>query len=98
MNTNRTPLFLMANLGSEMSQIFSYMEKGELKMAQSARSRANIIITELLAHSDMKGRTGEVEILSEIIEDVFASNRRYKVKKSEIEEYFMPFALRLMSV
>ena len=98
MKTDRMSLFLMANLGSEVSQIFSYMEKGELKMAQSARSRANVIIAELLAHPDMKDRTGEVEILSEIIEDVFASSRHFEVKKSEIEAYFMPFAMRLMSV
>ena len=98
MNTTRTTLFLMANLGSEVSQIFSYAEKGELKLAESARLRADRIIKELLAHPEMKGRTGEIEILKSVIEDLFARERQFAVNKTEIEEYFMPFALRLMAV
>ncbi|MDO8664961.1 MAG: hypothetical protein Q7K44_05485 [Candidatus Liptonbacteria bacterium] len=98
MNKTRTPLFLMANLGSDMSQLFSYVDKGELKLLESAALRARKIIDELLIHPDMEGRTGEIEILKDIIEDIFAEKRRFAVKKTEIEEYFMPFALRLMSV
>lgn len=88
----------MANLGSEMSQIFSYAEKSDLKLAESAASRALRIISELISHPEMKQRTGEIEILKDIIEDVLAKNHQFKVSKAEMEEYFMPFALRLMSV
>lgn len=98
MKTTRTPLFLMANLGSEMSQLFSYTEKGELKMAESASARANRIIAELLLHPDMRGRGGEIEVLREVIKDVLMEKRHFSVSKGEIEEYFMPFAPRLMSV
>jgi len=91
-------VFLMANLGSEMSQLFSHIEKGELKLAGFAAVRADKIITELIARSDMKNRTKEIEILREIMKDVFEEKRCFAVKKIEIEEYFMPFALRAMSV
>lgn len=96
-NTARTSLFLMANLGSEVSQIFSHAEKGDWKMAELSASRAVKIIDELLKHSEMRGRTGEIDILKEVIEDAFSQRRRFKVKKSEIDEYFMPFALRFMN-
>lgn len=96
MDTARTPLFFTANLGSEVSQIFSHVEKGEFKMAESSATRAVKIIDELLKHSEMRGRTGEIEILKEVIKDAFSQRRRFKVKKSEIDEYFMPFALRFL--
>lgn len=97
MNTVRTPLFLMANLGSEVSQIFSHIEKGDLSSAKSSHSRAERIVRTLLLHPGMKNRTGEVEILEEIMEDVFAPHRRFLITKAEIESYFLPFALRVLS-
>ena len=98
MNTERTSLFLMANLGSEVSQVFSFAEKNEWKFAESAVSRANMIISELLLCPDMKGRVGEIKILQDIITDVTAKKRRFAINKAEMEEYFMPFALQAMSV
>lgn len=96
MKTTRTPLFLMANLGSEVSQVFLNMEKRETKMAQSSLSRSNRIISELLSCPELQGRTKEVEIVKDIIESTFLGNGRYEVKRDDIENYFQPFALRLM--
>lgn len=98
MNTARTPLFLMANLGSEVSQIFSHIEKGDLSSAKSSRSRAERIVRAILLHPSMKNRTGEVEILEEIMEDVFVPHRRFSITKAEIDSYFLPFALRVLSL
>lgn len=95
--SERSPLFLMANLGSEVSQIFSHIEKGDLPSAKSSRSRAERIVRMLLLHPGMKNRTGEVEILEEIMEDVFVPHRRFLITKVEIESYFLPFALRILS-
>ena len=67
-------------------------------MTESASSRADRIITELLLHPEMKGREGEIEILKEVVKDVLKKKRHFAVSKEEIEEYFMPFALRLLSV
>lgn len=94
MNSSRTSAFLMANLGSEMSQLFSHAEQGEWKLAQLAADRAEKIINELLSHQSLKGRTEEVEILRRIIHDVFLKKRQLEIVKADIEEYFFPFALR----
>jgi len=93
----RTATFLMANLGSDMSQLFSYIDKGELEKAKSPAERANKIIDELLDHPELNGRKMEVEILRKIIEDAFSEERIFEVKKEEIEDYFMPFALRALA-
>lgn len=94
MKTTRTSLFLMANLGSEMSQLFSYTESGKRDMAQYAAERAEKIITELLLHPDLRRRTGEVEMLQKIIRDTISHERHFAVKKFEIENYFLPLVLR----
>lgn len=98
MNTKRTPLFLMANLGSEVSQVFLYIEKGNTKLAQSALSRAERIIDELLICPELKGRTKEIEIVRDIIESTSSGSQNFQVKRVDIENYFQPFALRFMGV
>lgn len=92
----RTPAFLMANLGSDISQLFSHFEKKESHLVESAATRARKIITELLAHEELKGRTREVEILRDIIDDALSGKRLLDVSKDEIESYFMPFSLRII--
>jgi len=86
----------MANLGSDVSQLFSYLEKREVSLAASAAGRARKIIAELLTHTDLKGRTGEIEILQTVINDALSPKRFLAVSKDELEDYFMPFALRAL--
>lgn len=95
MNTE-SPTFLLANLGSDASQLFSYLERGEEKLARSAAARAQKIISRLLQDSRLKGGKREVEILREIIADALSERRSLQVTKEELEEYFLPFSLRVL--
>jgi len=96
MNSPHTVVFLMANLGSEVSQLFSYAERQKWDLARSANARAERIIGELLAREDLGGGKAEVEILRTVIEDLLSEHRRFSVAKSEIDDYFMPFSLRVL--
>ena len=89
-------MFLMANLGSDVSQLFSHLERGEQLLAVSAAGRAQKIVVELLMHPELQGRTGEVEMLQSIIQDTLSGKRLFEVSKNELEAYFMPFALRVL--
>lgn len=97
MKTERTATFLMANLGSEVSRLFSAQNSGEKDKGLGAAARAHEILDELLARPEMKERGGEINILYDIIEDAFSDTPRYPLRKEELENYFMPFALRTMT-
>lgn len=93
----RTPVFLMANLGSEISLLFSCKEKGEKEMANGAAQRAEKIMSELLHHPELNGGKREVEILQEIITDSLSPTPQLQIKRKEMENYFLPFALRVLN-
>jgi len=96
MNTIRTPLFYMANLGSEISRaLLEYQEKDFEKM-RSSIVRANNIINKIEEFPEMKGRAAELEILRSIIEDL--NQKKLEVNKEHLMNYFIPFATRLMSM
>ncbi len=95
MNTSRTPLFYMANLGSEISRaLLEYQGKEFQKMSRSI-DRAKNIIKKVEAFPEMKNRTGELEIITLIIESL--SQKNLQVDKDQLIGYFTPFAMRLMS-
>ncbi len=96
MNTKRTALFYMANLGSEISRaVLEYQNKEHEKMHDSI-VRAKDMIQKIEQFPEMKGRTGELEILKSIIENL--DNNNLEVDKDQLMNYFTPFAMRLMSV
>jgi hypothetical protein len=95
MNTNRTPLFYMANLGSEMSRVLLEYEKKDFGKMRNSVIRAKDIITKVEEFPEMSGRTGELEILKSIIEDL--NQKKFELKKDQLLDYFSPFATRLMS-
>lgn len=97
MSIERTIFFLMANLGSDMFQSFLHIEKNEMHLAKLAATRAQRIIDELLARTDLCNGVKEVQILENILDDAFSDTRQFDIEKREIEEYFMPFALRVLS-
>ena len=97
-DNRRTTLFLMANLGSEMSQIFSFAERGRLDLALGPAERARKIIEEIKSHKDIKGREQEVEILAKIIENILENKKDYNLNQGDMDEYFTPYALRLMTI
>ena len=95
MNTKRTSLFLMANLGAEVSRIISLKEKHEDALAQEALSRANKIIIGIKALPDMKTRLQEINALSKVIENILEPNPTLHISTKHIKDYFIPFSLRL---
>lgn len=94
---NRSSLFLMANLGSEVSRLFSAREKRDSKMIRESFERAQKILNEIIVIPDMKKREEEVNILREIINDLADENREVKTSKKDLIGYFTPFAMRLMA-
>ena len=98
MNTQRTSLFLMANLGAEVSRIILLTEKHDDALAREAFIRANKIITEIKALPDMKTRLQEIDALSKVIENILESKPAFHVPAKHIKSYFLPFSLRLMAV
>ena len=96
MNTVRTPLFYMANLGGEFSRaLLEYQIKDFEKMRNSI-VRAKGIMRKIEEFPEMKGRTAELEILKSIIEDL--NQKKLEVNKEHLINYFIPFAARLLSV
>ncbi len=95
MNTDRTPLFYMANLGSEVSRALSEYQKSDFKNMRNSIFRAKGIIKKIEKFPEMKGRTGELEILESIIDDLDA--QKLMVDKDQLLNYFTPFVTRLMS-
>ena len=96
MNTTRTPLFYMANLGSEVSRALSEYQKDDFTNMHNSILRAQNIIKKIKEFPEMKGRTGEIEILELIIEDL--DQKKFEVDKNQLLDYFSPFAMRLITV
>ena len=59
-------------------------------------TRAKDIMTKIEEFSEMKGRTGELEILKSIINDL--SHKKFELDKNQFLDYFSPFAIRSMSL
>ena len=85
----------MANLGSEVSRALSEYEKKDFQNMHSSISRAKDIIKKIEEFSEMKGRTGELEILKSIIDGL--NVKKLEVDKDQLINYFTPFAMRLMN-
>ena len=96
MNTERSALFLMANLGSEVARFLSALEGGDRILAEGALGRAKEILSKLSALDEMKPRQPELAILEDVITDFASQPRRYAVRSEEIRNYFAPFALRMV--
>ncbi len=96
MNTNRTCLFYMANLGSEVSRALSEYERKDFERMQDSIVRTKDIIQKIKKFPKMKGRTKEIEILESIMNNL--SQRKFELNRDQLLDYFSPFAIRLMSL
>ncbi len=96
MNSTRTPLFYMANLGSEVSRAVLEYQKEDFTNMHNSILRAQDIMKKIEEFPEMKGRTGELEILKLIIEDL--DQKKFEMNKDHLLDYFSPFAMRLMAV
>ena len=92
----RTPLFYMANLGSEVSRALLEYQKEDFKNMHNSIIRAKNIIVKIEEFPEMNGRTGELEILKLIIDDL--NQKIFELDEDQFLGYFYPFATRLMSL
>ena len=92
MNTARTSLFLMANLGSEVSRIISAQQKNDHALLIAARERAQNMVSEIKRLPDMKARISEVNALSEAIVHLGET-----IQPEHLRSYFIPFIERLFA-
>jgi len=95
MNITRTPLFYMANLGSEVSRALLEYENKDFDKMKNSIARAKDIMTRIEEFPEMRGRTGELEILQSIIEDL--KNKKFELDKNQFLDYFSAFAARALS-
>lgn len=96
MNTSRTPLFYMSNLGSEIARALLEYQNEDFDKMKNSIIRAKEIISKVEEFPEMQGRTGEIEILKSIIEDL--NHKKFEQNKDQLLNYFSPFATRLMSI
>lgn len=87
----------MANLGSEVSRILEWKAKGDMDMALKCRQRADKIFQDIVSDSTMLKRVAEMQILGELIDDLFADEPKYTVHSSSLKSYFYPFASSVLS-
>ena len=97
MNTTRTPLFLIANLGAEVSRLVSFKEKGNEALADKAFGRAEHMIAEIKTCPEMKSRLQEITLLETAVADIANGETASNISASLLKSYFQPFALRLLS-
>ncbi len=93
--SQRTSLFLFANLGSEISKIFSAKKTHNTSMFERAMTNAESIISELKTIPDTKDNQ-EVDILKDIVQDFKEIKPKYNIPREDFEAYFYPFALKIM--
>jgi len=84
----------MANLGSEVYQVLLEYQKKDFEKMRNSIIRAKNIIEKIEEFPEMKGRTGELEILKSIIEDL--NQKKFEINKEQLINYFIPFSTRLI--
>ena len=89
-------MFLMANLGAEVSRIISFKEKNDAARAEESVSRALRMIDAIRQLPDMKSRLEEISLLRQAIVDVALAVPTLKISPKHLMSYFQPFALRLL--
>ncbi len=94
----RTTLFYMANLGSEFVRVFNALDKNNELAGRAAVQRCFGIIEKLKGLEEMKSRSEETDRLIDILNDFLLETPNYSISRSQIENYFNPFALRLTKV
>ena len=84
----------MANLGSEVNRALTEYQHSDFETICGSIVRAQAMISKISEFSDVKGRTGELEILKLIMNGLYKN--KFEVGADDFLDYFNPFALRLM--
>ena len=95
MNNERTTAFLMGNLGVEVERF--YTADSPTRKDESL-SRIMRIVDSLKSKQELRGRTGEIDILCDIIADHLKPIPQLQVSKKDLQSYFMPFAMRALAL
>ena len=93
----RNSLFLMANLGSEVSKIITAKNRHDQVLLDAYLTQAEKIIKEIMTMPDMKSREAEIKTLSQVIEDISRPKPTLNISVKDITSYFIPFAVRLVN-
>ena len=96
MSNGQTSQFLVANLGSEMTQIFLLLERGDIERMNMAISRAQGILDKILKFPDMKDREPELKKIRLILDDISTEKRKLTVTRDQLSTFFNPIALLAM--
>ena len=90
MKTERTSLFLMANLASEVSRILSSRENRDETFEFDSLKRADRIISDIKKLPDMSNRKHEIETIAQAI-------REPRIEPEDMRSYFDPFVSRFVA-
>jgi len=94
----RNSLFLMANLGSEVTKIISAKNRNDQILLTEYSAHADKILKEILSLPDMKEREIEIKTLAEVITDISKAKSSLDISSVNIISYFTPFVMRLTRV
>lgn len=97
MNKERTSLFLMANLGAEVSRIISAREQNDIDAMGAALERAEKILEQIKDMPEMKSREKELDMLEVALRSCTETNKQQSISTIHIKSYFTPFALRMLA-
>ena len=97
MNNDRNLSFYMANLGSEISRIFSYKEKGQKELMENCYIRVKDIFSKLSILPEAKSRKLELDILADVLNDFQKNTGKYEITEESLKNYFLPFAIRVLA-
>ena len=98
MSNERTPAFLLANLGSEVSRLLFAHHAGDSIEAERSHKRALRIFEALESSPISEAGRGEVRILREVVEDALRDRPVFVIKEETLKSYFVPFARRVLPI
>ena len=96
--TERTSLFLMANLGAEVSRLIAACQKKDPALTRAALERADVMIQQIESREDIQPRIEEIKMLSLAIHSLAKPNKNISISPQSLKSYFIPFAIRSMQI
>ena len=96
--TERTSLFLMANLGAEVSRLIVACQNHDESLTQAAIKRADTIIQQIENNQDIQPRIEEIKLLSQAIHSLTDPRKGLAINPQNLKSYFTPFAIRSMQI
>ena len=77
--------------------IFSFKEKKDSEVFKLAFKKAKSIVKELKNLPETKDNM-EIDIINDIIDDVYNKSQKYDISSEQMDSFFYPFAVRQMSI